>query len=173
MSWSDLEGWCNFTDVYDSILAETGEYDVIVEVGVAHGRSLAYLARQAIDTQRRVLIYGVDRWLFIPWSTFMSGMGAFAPDELAYVCPLRARSVDAARYFADDSIAHVFIDAGHEYEDVRTDIEAWWPKVKKGGTLAGHDYSVADHPGVVKAVQEKFGNLAPVGAAQYCWQVRK
>ena len=32
---------------------------------------------------------------------------------------------------------------GHEYEGVMEDIVAWWPKLKKGGLLAGHDF-IAD-----------------------------
>jgi predicted O-methyltransferase YrrM len=45
----------------------------------------------------------------------------------------------------------VFIDASHEYEDVRLDIFAWLPLVKPGGVICGHDI---DWPGVYRAVKE-------------------
>ena len=47
----------------------------------------------------------------------------------------------------------LFLDGGHLYDTVRRDLEAWWPKLRSGGTLAGHDYN-APNPGVVQAVNE-------------------
>ena len=35
----------------------------------------------------------------------------------------------------------VFLDGDHSLEGVAADIEAWWPKVKPGGWLGGHDWS--------------------------------
>jgi predicted O-methyltransferase YrrM len=57
------------------------------------------------------------------------------------VWPLRAYSVDAAHCVPDASLDFVFIDACHEYEYVSADIQAWYPKVKPGGLVSGHDYS--------------------------------
>jgi len=51
----------------------------------------------------------------------------------------------------------IFIDANHTYEDCLADIQRWWPLVKKGGVLAGHDYLHAAFPGVAKAFDEVFG----------------
>lgn len=34
----------------------------------------------------------------------------------------------------------VYIDARHDYDHARADIAAWWPLVRPGGLLAGHDY---------------------------------
>jgi Methyltransferase domain len=46
------------------------------------------------------------------------------------------------------------LDANHSYESVKEDIEAWFPKVKKGGLFAGHDY--IHWAGVKKVVDEIF-----------------
>ena len=43
----------------------------------------------------------------------------------------------------------------HTYKSVMQDIQAWLPKVKKNGYLAGHDYSDF-WPEVKKAVVDKF-----------------
>ena len=63
--------------------------------------------------------------------------------------------------FEDNSLDFVFIDASHEYEDVKNDILAWLPKVKRGGILAGHDYYVNQDwfSGVKKAVNEIFSDF--------------
>lgn len=47
----------------------------------------------------------------------------------------------------------VFLDAKHDYETVKRQIDAWMPKVKKNGILCGHDYCDA-FPGVMRAVNE-------------------
>lgn len=50
----------------------------------------------------------------------------------------------------------VYIDAVHQYEDVKQDIAAWLPRVRKGGFIGGHDYISAMWPGVCRAVNEWF-----------------
>ena len=64
-------------------------------------------------------------------------------------------SVDAAPDFEDEYFDLVFIDANHTYEHVKEDIEAWYPKVREGGILAGHDWCEG-FPGVAQAVHEYF-----------------
>ena len=49
-------------------------------------------------------------------------------------------SADAAAMFQDDSVDFCFIDADHTPNGVRRDMTAWWPKIKVGGLLGGHDY---------------------------------
>lgn len=57
--------------------------------------------------------------------------------------------------FEDGWFDYVYIDSDHTYEAVKKDIELWWPKVKEGGILAGHDYNTFNKLyGVVTAVNE-------------------
>lgn len=49
-------------------------------------------------------------------------------------------SIEAAKYFEDETIDYIYIDAVHKYHEVKNDIANWFPKVRKGGILAGHDY---------------------------------
>ena len=49
----------------------------------------------------------------------------------------------------------VYIDASHDYESVKRDIELWKPKICAGGFIGGHDYSF-HFMGVIKAVGEAF-----------------
>jgi hypothetical protein len=54
---------------------------------------------------------------------------------------LRGRSVDAAGTIANKSLDLAFIDADHTYEGCKADLAAYWPKVKPGGVISGHDYA--------------------------------
>lgn len=51
----------------------------------------------------------------------------------------------------------IFLDAMHTYEDVKADIERWWPRVRVGGLMVFHDYGHSAFPGVKQAVDERFG----------------
>jgi hypothetical protein len=53
---------------------------------------------------------------------------------------IRATSETASTLFQNESLDFVYIDANHSYEHVKKDLELWFPKVKKGGIFAGHDY---------------------------------
>jgi ADP-heptose:LPS heptosyltransferase/GR25 family glycosyltransferase involved in LPS biosynthesis len=53
---------------------------------------------------------------------------------------VRASSEVASSMFEDESLDFVYIDANHAYDWVVQDIKLWYPKVKKGGVLWGHDY---------------------------------
>lgn len=65
------------------------------------------------------------------------------------------KSETASELFPDKYFDYVYIDGEHSYEEVKKDLELWYPKVKVKGILAGHDYnSLVAWPGVTKAVKE-------------------
>jgi len=68
---------------------------------------------------------------------------------------IQGDSADTAKEFADESIDVVYIDAIHKYHTVKADILAWFPKVRAGGYVAGHDYD--HHEPVRRAVHELLG----------------
>jgi hypothetical protein len=47
----------------------------------------------------------------------------------------------------------VYIDAAHDYDSVRDDLAAWYPRLVSGGLIGGHDYT-EPWPGVRQAVDE-------------------
>ena len=71
---------------------------------------------------------------------------------------LRKTSEEASRIMEDNSLDFVYIDANHSYKACKDDIELWWPKLRKDGIFAGHDYLDGDLPdgdfGVKSAVDE-------------------
>jgi len=75
----------------------------------------------------------------------------------------KCRSTEAASRVEDGSLDFVYLDACHDYAGVLDDLAAWFPKVKPGGLIAGHDY--LDGPlaegefGLKRAVDEFFGMM--------------
>lgn len=57
---------------------------------------------------------------------------------------IRCTSEVGSDIFSDESLDFAYIDANHAYDFVKQDIELWWPKVKKGGWLCGHDFLKID-----------------------------
>jgi hypothetical protein len=53
---------------------------------------------------------------------------------------IRETSVDAVKIFQDGFFDFVFIDASHDYKSVKEDLVNWFPKIKIGGVIMGHDY---------------------------------
>jgi predicted O-methyltransferase YrrM len=75
----------------------------------------------------------------------------------SYSCELwRMTSLEGAGRVPDGSLDFVYIDGNHRYEAAITDIQAWAPKVKRGGIVAGHDYITKPkrHIGVEQAVND-------------------
>lgn len=59
-------------------------------------------------------------------------------EDRAYM--LRMRGEHACNLISDRSLDFVYIDANHTYQAVKDDIRMWYPKVKSGGLVMGHDY---------------------------------
>jgi len=68
------------------------------------------------------------------------------------------KTSDDALVDIPDELDFVYIDGNHNYEYVKSDIENYSKKIRKGGVLAGHDYNDPRHPGVTKAVHEFIKN---------------
>lgn len=52
----------------------------------------------------------------------------------------RMTSLEASCEIPDNLLDFIYIDASHEYEDVKLDLQCWYPKLIVGGIMAGHDY---------------------------------
>lgn len=124
--WSDIPGWYDWQDIYSQAIddAPADRPSVFVEVGVAFGRSVAHLARMAIDSKKPITVYGVDPWLDDwnpdwskdektrptwgaehaewaraqggPFSAFLKMMQTHAPEELEFIKVLRCKGTEAA-----------------------------------------------------------------------------
>jgi hypothetical protein len=166
-SW-DVEGWCDFRDLYTAIARKLKNGDTFVEVGSWKGQSIIHLAQRLQDQGKVVELVAVDTFLGDEETgkadVFEQFEGCVSlADCEKMITPVVWPSVHAARGYDSASIAGVFIDAAHDYDSVLTDLKAWGPKVKEGGIIAGHDI---DAEGVQRALAEVGWEYHIVGR---CW----
>ena len=57
---------------------------------------------------------------------------------------IRGESTHIATGMFNRYFDFVYIDAQHTYMEVGRDLMSWWPKVKVGGLLCGHDYTIQE-----------------------------
>lgn len=135
---------------------------LIVEIGSYVGDSTRIFAtnfEQVVavdpwDTSGSVKIDGDD--IYDSFSPAIEKQFDELVEEFPNIKKLKMTGDSAVKLFEDESVDMVYIDALHTYEDVKNDIEKWFPKVKIGGVVAGHDYQKR-FSGVIEAVEEFFG----------------
>jgi len=81
-------------------------------------------------------------------------------------------------YFPNGFFDLVFIDAEHTYDAVKNDIKLWWPLLRSGGIICGHDYHGKygeRYPGVNQAVNELLGkeNIECLPDCMWLYKKRK
>ena len=141
------------------------------EIGVKTGRFSDHILRNWRGEQ----LISIDPWREVDWDEYVDRSNVSQDEQercyqetVARLEPYAARSqiwrmtsVEAAAHVPDGSLDFAYIDARHDYASVLEDLEAWFPKVKPGGILAGHDYVdgmlVQGDFGVKSAVDEFFG----------------
>ena len=166
--YEGIDGWFGESDklVYDRVIQWYNDGDIFVEIGSFKGRSASIMGVNIANSNKKIKFYCVDTWggseehqkgSVSEDSDVVSGklLDVFLKNTESlsnYITPIQKPSLEAANDFEDKSLAFVFIDASHDYENVKKDIEAWYPKVKFGGTLAGHDW----HHHVIKRAVNEF-----------------
>jgi hypothetical protein len=71
-----------------------------------------------------------------------------------YLKLLHMDSLAASQTFADGSVDFLLLDGDHELAGLRADLKAWWPKMKAGKKMYGHDFDKTTNPDVCLAVLE-------------------
>lgn len=162
-----IQGWFSFYHLYTEMV-EKYDNAIFLEIGTWKGKSAAYMATEIANSGKNIKFYCVDTWegsaehldpkncYYEPLLKTKDGLYAHFLKNIEhlknYIIPIRKSSIEATENFKNNSLDFIYIDASHDYENVKKDLNAWFPKLKKGGTLAGHDYPT--YSGVRKAVDE-------------------
>jgi len=142
---------------FGSWLNENGLTGYGAEIGVAYGEN----AKWILDEWKGKMIYLIDPYCEQPLEMYTEGHETSLGDEhfearLTYAkdhlkdhtarCAwLRFRSQDVVEKIKTREIKlrpldFVYIDGTHHAPYVDQDLEGYWPLVKKGGLMGGHDF---------------------------------
>lgn len=143
---------------------------LVAEVGVERGLNAVEMV-QYLNLNK---LYLIDDYL--PYTDYLGG---FCPQDiqdkvyswmferlipyLDKIVLVTRSSIFASTLFPDGFFDFVYIDGNHNYESVKQDMSAWFPKVKKGGLMGGHDFDIRNivRQDVAEAVKDfcKENNL--------------
>lgn len=170
----DLQGWNGHHDLFDKVIAHLSP-KFAIEVGSWKGQSAINIAQKMKERDPKSFLLCIDTWLgnVEHWDMARSdsihtslrrrhGYPNLYFQFLANVmhCGLRDNilpfpqtSSIAARWLALRGIVtdFVYLDASHEYADVKSDIMNFWGLLTSAGIMIGDDFTF---PGVQKAVVE-------------------
>ena len=155
-------GWFGFRPQYEHMMDILPDDACWVEIGSFQGRSLSWLMVEAHNRCRKFDVHSVDLWGGDPESPANGKFGDKAYNKfIENMSPFHGQfqihrmfSWDAAMDFADGTVDYAMVDAGHDYESVKKDLQAWWPKIRSGRYIGGDDFSTDETNGVSLAVLE-------------------
>lgn len=159
------------------------QFTTMVELGNYYGWSCCFLCNERKIYNEDFIVYAIDLH-DMPLVKESLGTGYAEVDFMRQrqyrifetnvknhnlqdkISVIKSCSWEAASLFEDNSLDFVFVDADHQYESVRKDIMAWYPKIRKGGIIAGHDYLSEFR--VADAVKSIFGERYQVWEEGVC-----
>lgn len=152
-----LQGWLRAGNrIYLEKFIKEYNPHVVIEVGSCLGLSAMFMADRIANTSR---LYAVDTFEgsaehsnipYLPtlYQQFLSNVKHRGLTHK--IIPVKMASQDAAKTL-DIKAQLIYIDAAHDYENVYTDIMAWYQHLDESSIICVDDY---DWPGVNKAVYD-------------------
>lgn len=183
-SWRDIKGPFSDEDVrFVQRVCDNIKGGHVVELGCLRGRSTAAMAEVCAANETKLTTVDnfkggelggrstVVQQKEDAKSQFLTNMASCGFGDLVEL--IHGDSAESTSQFEDQSVDFCFIDADHREEYVARDIAAWWPKIRLGGCIGGHDFG-NERQGVGAAVTTfARGQSLPVERHGRCWLIRK
>jgi hypothetical protein len=188
--YEKIEGWFDFQDIYTQAVNAAGENAHFVEVGSWFGKSTIFMAVEIANSNKKIRFDAIDHWEGSPGemkehggmtpmnqyindnsveSAFMQFINNIEPCK-DYINVVRGDSSLEVLKYEDNSLDFVFIDSDHSYDSIKKEVINWWPKIKNGGIIGGHDYNYIS---VCRAVNEVLSDLGLIKVSHHSWYVKK
>lgn len=170
--YTNIDGFFDFSHLYDRMVSEAKDGDLFVEIGSWKGCSACYMAELIQESGKNIELICIDTWtgnvfgdgkLGDSFSLFKGNLEAQGitvdrygdtSERNPHIVGVVQDSQSAASIFDDESLQFVYLDGAHGYENVVREIELYLPKIKRGGYLGGHDFP---DDNVNRAVRDTLG----------------
>jgi hypothetical protein len=155
--------------LYDLIEENFNENFHIVEIGCYAGVSTELFS---VCCEK---VYAIDPWVDypeLPMDKIEKSEDLFDMmlSKHNNIVKIKDFSQNVYQNFKDESLDAVYIDGKHDYESVKRDILNWYPKVKTGGVISGHDFY---DPSVNKVLKELFSDSTIKNYCDTSWSFKK
>ncbi len=171
--------------IFSKVLIPQNNVKVAIEVGSWLGGSTRDIAKLMPEEG---IVYAIDTW---------KGSEEHQPGEVCYhmpidllfrqflsnvihenlqhkIIPVKLASAEAAKKLALLNLKadFIYLDAAHDYENIKQDLNVWYPFLKEGGVFCGDDFF---HPPIARAVHEfaMENNLTLIAHSHACWRLIK
>ena len=140
-----IPGFFFFKSIYDYIFQSLPINGLFVEIGTYKGKSICYMAECIKVWKKNLTLYSIDNYSNNGYPERITYKEAKTNLEergvLQFVNLIDMDSVSASGLFLDGSLDGVFIDGDSMYDSIKSDLQKWFVKVKKGGIIAGNNYT--------------------------------
>jgi predicted O-methyltransferase YrrM len=199
VSWKDVPGWINDAQwIFKEAVNNSSDGDILVEIGTYFGQSACYMGELIKNSGKDIKFYTFDIYdLDASFNAnmhpkqfkqyrFAKGLKTAPFNELVkthfklcgvddYVTPIICDGNYAHKFYEDNSLMLAYTDGINNQNNLFEFLNNLWPKVKKGGILAGDDIIFTD----VQTAVKKFCNYhnldydTNVQKTELSWLIRK
>ncbi len=149
---------CNLLLDREELLGSLPKDSIIAEIGVDHGD----FSQQIINISQPKKLHLIDAWHS---ERYHEGLALLVEKKFEQqisnqlVEINRGLSIDVVDSLPDNYFDWIYIDTVHDYHTTKLEMEKYSKKLKEGGIIAGHDYSMGNWVkgykyGVIEAVHE-------------------
>jgi len=157
----EIGAWCGASAV---AMAEGGGWVISVDTFRASDRYTGEAALRRIRSEQTQT--------FEPFTRRVRESG-WAAQIVAVV----AWSTDAAELLGENTVDLLYVDGDHEPASVLADLAVWWPTVRPGGLILGHDWSLTERSVVAFSQLMRVTVARPSESPDYLpdqlWAIRK
>jgi len=173
-NYKDIPGWINEAEwIYEKIVNESVDGDVLLEIGTFFGQSAARMAELIRDSKKNIKFYTMDIYYEIESSLMLNrhpeSFKNFRQRQIhadiyhlvrdilvqiglkEYVEQICCDSKYGYKLFDDNYFKMIYIDGNHYYDNVYSDLVNWWPKIKTDGYIICDDI---EYESVTKAIDD-------------------
>lgn len=198
-NWKDVPGWINDAQwIFKEVVDNCSDGDILLEIGTYFGQSACYMGELIKNSGKNIKFDTFDT--FDLDASFAAG---FHPQQFTkyrqcddlkispmfevvkthfmkcgvenYVNSIICDGNYAYKFYEDNSLMMIYTDGINNSDNLFEFLNNFWPKLKKGGVLAGDDIIFTDVQNAVK----KFCNYhnldydTDVQKTELSWLIRK
>ena len=179
-TYKRIPGMFNYELIYKAMVKRFPSGSTFLEIGSFCGRSGCYMATEIYNSGKDIKWNMVDSW---GWNghfdiTYTDATNQKIDLKLTkqqaknyaekavsqftdFTTIHHGQSEKASKLFEDKAFDFIWVDGDHTEKGCRLDVEAWLPKMKPHGIIAGHDYLFSSQEGyVADAVNDIFGETS-------------